>query len=346
MPEREHIMSIRKSFVFSAVGALLTLGSIAARADAQLQLSMDPLQVGVEFEARVAGAGSSREYFIAADTVPGPTVIQDLGGLVVGLGVSSNFFAFPHQFADANGDGSMHFAIVFDPAFAGYEGYTQAFSFDPTDPFTIVASNVVRTAVHPASAGPGVVSTLTLDPDGSALVSLPFGFDFFGTTYTEVFVNANGHLTFVQADDTAIFDDPAFLGSGPRIAMLATNLDPAAAGTVFVDHTAIAPLAISFVFANVPDVDSGLLNSFSVTLFSGGHIQMAFGDCNPAQAAIGITAGLGVPAAASDLNAGGVHGYAFSDSVFQVFDSGSDFDLDNELLTFGLVAGAGYLVIN
>ena len=73
---------------------------------------------------------------------------------------------------------------------------------------------------------------------------------------------------------------------------------------------------------------------------------MAFGDCNPAQAAIGITAGLGVPAAASDLNAGGVHGYAFSDSVFQVFDSGSDFDLDNELLTFGLVAGAGYLVIN
>ncbi|MEO7328452.1 MAG: C1 family peptidase, partial [Minicystis sp.] len=74
---------------------------------------------------------------------------------------------------------------------------------------------------------------LTLGDDDTTKVPLGFSFPFYGKTYSDVYVNSDGNLTFgAGAGETAKRDEAHFLSGPPRIAALYGDLDPGKGGTV------------------------------------------------------------------------------------------------------------------
>jgi uncharacterized protein (TIGR03437 family) len=67
---------------------------------------------------------------------------------------------------------------------------------------------------------------LTLDDDDTQRVSLPFPFPFYGTTYTDAFVNSNGSLSFTVGDLDYTGSYGHFAAGPPAIAGLFTDLNP------------------------------------------------------------------------------------------------------------------------
>ncbi len=69
---------------------------------------------------------------------------------------------------------------------------------DPGPSVPYVRTDTVAPYVSPATATavPGFVVTETTGDEEQLSVALPFSFDFFGTSYDSVFINANGYLTF------------------------------------------------------------------------------------------------------------------------------------------------------
>ena len=57
-------------------------------------------------------------------------------------------------------------------------------------------------------SGIGLDATEILGGDGTAELNLPFGFDFYGSVYNSVFVNANGFLAFQLPENFTFFERP------------------------------------------------------------------------------------------------------------------------------------------
>jgi hypothetical protein len=153
--------------------------------------------------------------------------VQDQGGQPVSAADVRVFGEFATQTA---ADGSFSLANV--PTARG--------------PITVVAEALVGGRRHvgtsqptePVPGGTTDVGTITLKAlsfeialgelvpeedfgnldDGSALVALPFTFDFYGVAYDEVWVGTNGYLTFGQSDNTCCTDVTGILQNAPRIA--------------------------------------------------------------------------------------------------------------------------------
>lgn len=116
---------------------------------------------------------------------------------------------------------------------------------------------------------------LSLTDDSSQAVPLPFAFSFYGKTYTEVFVNSDGNLTFGQAESSSAARSLSRLVNGPpRIAPLFADLDPGVAGSVTA-----RPEADRFVVAwtEVPQYGLRDKNSFQVTLWADGRVDFTYG---------------------------------------------------------------------
>lgn len=152
--------------------------------------------------------------------------------------------------------------------------------------------------------------------DSEMLYKFPdgFTFPFFGKTYTEVFVNSDGNLTFGQGDHTSDPRDPTrFLNGPPRIAPLFTDLDLSNTGQV---NATSGTGEFTFTWDHVPEFsDTGTPppNTLSVTLFSNGNIRFNYQQLNvtpdqdqsfPAglQAVVGISPGGGVAGQTVDLS--------------------------------------------
>ena len=190
--------------------------------------------------------------------------------------------------------------------------------------------------------------------DSEMLYKFPdgFTFPFFGKTYTEVFVNSDGNLTFGQGDHTSDPRDPArFLNGPPRIAPLFTDLDLSNTGQV----TATSGTGeFTFTWDHVPEfADTGTPppNTFSVTLFSNGNIRFSYQqlavtpdpDQNfPAglQAVVGIGPGGGVAGQTVDLSTSPSLPIA-GKPIYEVF-TGTTLDLVGKEINF--VASATQLL--
>ncbi len=141
-----------------------------------------------------------------------------------------------------------------------------------------------------ADAGAALIG---LEDDDTRAVRLPFAFPYFGRSYDQVFVNSDGNLTFGDAD---VSDGERSLGrmvaGNPRIAILFSDLDPSKApGSVRVTAEA-GRLVVSWV--NVPEYsDAGFAprETFQVSLFPGGRIELAYGGVNTSGAVVGISPG-------------------------------------------------------
>ena len=126
--------------------------------------------------------------------------------------------------------------------------------------------------------------------DSSVQVPLTtFTFPFQGASWSSVFVNGNGNLTFGAANGDFTESVPEFLAGPPRIAPLWDDLNPVG-GLVIAeekDH------ALTVHFVSVPEFLATGTNYFSVALNRTGAITIDYGATNRSDALVGVTEGMG-----------------------------------------------------
>ena len=114
---------------------------------------------------------------------------------------------------------------------------------------------------------------IVLGDDDSRQVSLGFNFVFYGTSYSSVYVNSDGNLTFTASDTASSPRDLGrFSGGPPRIGPFFTDLDPTNRGVVVRNEAD----GILFTWSNVPNWQSNNSNSFSAKLFLDGNIEFSY----------------------------------------------------------------------
>lgn len=132
-----------------------------------------------------------------------------------------------------------------------------------------------------------------LDDDDTRLVSLPFPFPFFGASYSQIYVNSDGNLTFTAGDSASTDRSLGRMTAGPpRIAPLFDDLNPAqTAGGVRVLSEG-ARVVVSWVA--VPEYTSyggGAAQTFQARLYPDGRIEFSYAGSQPASAVVGIAPG-------------------------------------------------------
>ena len=116
-------------------------------------------------------------------------------------------------------------------------------------------------------------------------LGLPFAFPFYGSTYSAVWVNSNGTLTF-DGYFAAYTPDRDVLYQHPMIAALWRDLDMGS-GYIYVASNSTESVTIrwSGIYYNSTSV------SFSATLYADGTIRLCYGDGNANGGMIGISSG-------------------------------------------------------
>jgi hypothetical protein len=146
-------------------------------------------------------------------------------------------------------------------------------------------------AAFPEEPGSGEDSTLLGLGAGDAVeyaFSRMGGFPFFSTTRTALFVGSSGCITFDEADAAVPLDAGAFFAV-PRMAGLASDLDPAAGGIVVVDEFSDR---LVVTFDAVPHRTAAESVSFQIVLHATGFVDvhyLAAGTSNAAM--IGLSNG-------------------------------------------------------
>ncbi len=331
-----------KKFAFASAG-FVVMAVLASTLPAQFTVDGTQARVGQTFSVTVSGGFPNSVWMLGIDTDPGPTSFPSQG-LSVDLGFSPAFVAINDQLCDGNGDGQIAFQPILDNTLAGVAFYIQALNTDPTNVLNIAKSNLREAVIHPSDPGVGTVTPLTVNDDGSVLVSFGFNFPFYGQTYSDVYVNANGNMTFGQANSSFLVDESFFLGGPPCVAPFFTDLNPELGGTIDVDTTAIPGQALAVRFNGVADNSGSGPTTFTVTFYVGGHIAFDFGSVGPTNSVItGISSGGQTTTNGQDLSTPGFEAYGAPLGIYQVFSSANPFDLQNSYLLFGRVGNAGYL---
>ncbi|HXB55767.1 MAG TPA: hypothetical protein VN461_13345 [Vicinamibacteria bacterium] len=158
--------------------------------------------------------------------------------------------------------------------------------------------DVVRLSLPLDSGG----TPLSIVTGGSAAVGLPFPFPFFGTTFTQVFVNADGSLTF-GAPDTGEGEQglARFLAGPPRAAAFLADLDPSRGGTIAAQ--VLADRAV-ILWTGVPGGGQINHNTFEITLHAGGVLEMVYGEMQSREAVVGVSPGSTRDVTPADLSVG------------------------------------------
>ena len=136
-----------------------------------------------------------------------------------------------------------------------------------------------------------------LGDDDARQFTLPFAFPFYGATYTQVFLNSDGNLTFAAAEFASTSRSLGRMTGGPpRIAPLFDDLDPSQpSGSVrfFADASHVV-----FSWVNVPEWEQyglGPPQTFQVRLYADGSIQFSYSGVSPTSAVVGIAPGSNQP---------------------------------------------------
>ncbi len=166
--------------------------------------------------------------------------------------------------------------------------------------------------------------------DGSVEFNLGFSFPFQGSSYSSVFVNGNGNLTF-GASNSDFSESVAELLSGPpRIAGLWDDLNPSSGGTVLGQRTATSA---TITYMGVPEFLSTGSNTFAITLNANGDISIDYGAVSALDGLVGVSQGGGAAnPGPTDLSTGPP--LSASGTTYQLFTAGSPFDLDFTSLLF------------
>jgi uncharacterized protein (TIGR03437 family) len=136
---------------------------------------------------------------------------------------------------------------------------------------------------------------VALGDDDSRQLTLPFAFPFYGVTYSTVFLNSDGNLSFVAPESASTLRSLGRMTGGPpRISPLFDDLDPSlVAGGV--RYLADSTRAV-FTWVAVPEYSQTGVSPFGLTfqvrLYPDGRIQFAYlAGLNPSSAVVGIAPG-------------------------------------------------------
>jgi hypothetical protein len=188
------------------------------------------------------------------------------------------------------------------------------------------------------SGGRYVIDLFTIDgflidlgDDDSEEVPLGFTFPYQGVDYTSVFVNSNGNLTFGSGDTDFPESVSEFLNDQPRIPPLWDDLSPNQGGLVTAEF---GTGSMTVMFSGVPQFAAGDSNTFSVTLFESGDIDVSYGGVDALDGLVGVTDGGGAAdPGETDLSTGGT--YSAAGTTYEQFTGGADpFDLEGATLDF------------
>jgi hypothetical protein len=171
---------------------------------------------------------------------------------------------------------------------------------------------------------------LPLTDDNSVSVNLGFSFPFQGQTYSSVFVNANGNLTFGTGNGDFSETVAEFLAGPPRIAPLWDDLFPAAGLVVATPE----PGAVTIHYVSVPAFFSERANYFSVRLEHGGRIALSHAGTLAQAGLVGVTKGGGAPDS-GPVDLSRLSGTTrVADAIYEVFTLSAPFDLPFRKLRF------------
>ena len=201
------------------------------------------------------------------------------------------------------------------------------FDFDGVDPGQGLPFDEGRYVID-AQLYDGV--PIFLGDDASEEITLGFSFPFQGASYSSVFVNSNGNLTFGGGDTDFTESVGEFLDENPRIAPLWDDLSPNQGGIILYNGDASS---FSVSFSDVPQFLAGDSNNFTVTLLPDGTVSIEYGAVASADAIVGVTEGnFAADPGETDLSAGGP--FSVVGTTYEQFTAGDAFDLDAMTLDF------------
>jgi hypothetical protein len=152
-----------------------------------------------------------------------------------------------------------------------------------------------------ASAVESPGEPLGLGDDDARAIDLPFAFPFYGVAYRQVFVHADGNLTFGVPDAaTSQRDLSRFLAGPPRIAAFFADLSPTRGGGVSVRTSATR---VVVVWSDVPGAAQINHNTFQAALFPDGTVELAWGRMESREAVVGLSPGAASDFSVADLKA-------------------------------------------
>ena len=125
---------------------------------------------------------------------------------------------------------------------------------------------------------------------------LPFDFDFYGATYSQVFLSDNGYVNFAKPDQFNSFPIAIPSPSEPNAAIYPFWQDLAIDATGSIDYATVGTApnrAFVIEYSNVAVFGASLHVSFEVKLWEDGRIDMLYGN-NPANPGDGRNAGIGI----------------------------------------------------
>jgi hypothetical protein len=220
-------------------------------------------------------------------------------------------------------------------------------SVDPPEQFALFSPTATGVNVIFNSPRPG--DPLPVGDDGSFELALPFSFTLCEQTFTSVFVNANGNLTFGAPSSDFTESAAELLNGPPRIAALWDDLSPfggtgAPQGVVTFAQTNNDFTAI---FSGVPEFPNTGANSFSIKLTRDPkrgsartpNIQVTYQGMTAVDGVAGVTCGNLVTAGnepARDLSSflPATFNLAQSPAIYEVFTTANPNDLANAVVNY------------
>ncbi len=180
---------------------------------------------------------------------------------------------------------------------------------------------------------------LPLGDDSTIQLFMPFEFEYCGETYSSLFVNSNGSVTFGGGNTSFTESAAAFRSGLPMIAGLWDDLNPGAGGLVTYFET---NNEFTVSFQNVPEFVATGSNSFDITLHrSSDQVAIEYGALSAPDGLAGLSCGgfkTTRTEAERDLSAdqaasGGSINARNTAAWYEIFTA-LDNDLDNMLLEF------------
>ena len=169
---------------------------------------------------------------------------------------------------------------------------------------------------------------ISLSDDSSSQVGIGFDFSFFGETYDNVYIGSNGYLTFDGGDSDYSESVSELLNNKARISVW-DDFNPAASNAASIT-TSSTDDSFTVSWDLIPQWGNSDSNSFDITLFNNGSIDIYFESIDTNDLLVGISAGSDTTGTAVDFSTSSV--WSANQTSYELFTN--NFDLDGETISF------------